>query len=368
MNNSPEEPDDPLQFLMMNGGVRNERELLRILHRAVKDASEAIILTNTGLEEPGPRILWVNPAFTEVTGYEPNEVLGQTPRLLQGPKTDESEIRRLRRRLKAEERFEGETVNYRKDGTPYINHWSIAPVHGKRGGVKFWVSVQRDVTEKRKLEEQMVRTLDQERRRIGGALHDSVGSSVTRASMKLENFIHRESLDPSQEEELEGIRSTIKEAYEDLRRISQGLSPVDLSEGGLSEGLQRLASITDRCHYDSDIDLNARLSSVGADNVLNLYWIVYEAVTNADRHADAGNIRIRVYEEEDERGESVVHLAVEDDGVGFSVEEIHEESWGLRLVKYRADLLGAEVAIDSAPGDKTRVDCSLYVEGGENGS
>ncbi|PSQ95273.1 MAG: hypothetical protein BRD55_12220 [Bacteroidetes bacterium SW_9_63_38] len=143
---------------------------------------------------------------------------------------------------------------------------------------------------------------------------------------------------------------------------------MDLSEGGLSEGLQRLASITDRCRYDSDIDLNARLSSVGADNLLNLYWIVYEAVTNVDRHADAENIRIRVYEDENEWGEPVVHLAVEDDGVGFSVEEAHEESWGLRLMRYRADLLDAEVAIDSAPGDGTRVDCSLYVEDGGNGS
>ncbi|PSQ95272.1 MAG: hypothetical protein BRD55_12215 [Bacteroidetes bacterium SW_9_63_38] len=225
MNNASEGPDDPLQFLMMHGGVRNERELLHILHRAFKDASEAIVLTGTELDPPGPQILWVNPAFTEVTGYEPSEVLGQTPRLLQGPETDESELCRLRRRLDAEERFEGETVNYRKDGTPYTNHWSIAPVYGKRGGVKYWVSVQRDVTEKRKLEEQMVRTLDEERRRIGISLHDSVGSSVTTASMKFENFIHRESLESSQEEELEEIRSTIKEAYEELRRISQGLIP-----------------------------------------------------------------------------------------------------------------------------------------------
>lgn len=289
-------------------------------------------------------------------------MLGKTPRILQGPETDKSVLRRLRRRLEAGKRFEGETVNYRKDGTPYINHWSIAPVRGEDGEIEYWVSVQRDVTEKRQLEEEVVRTLDEERRRIGRDLHDSVGSLVTAASMRLETFIHRESLGPSQEESLEEVRSTIKEAYEVLRRISQGLSPVDLSEGGLAAGLQRLASITDHCRYDSDIDLDARPSALDEDDLLNLYWIVYEAVRNAERHADATDICIRVYEGEGDRGESALHLVVEDDGVGLVRDEAEEESWGLRLMKYRADLLGADVDVESAPGEGTRVDCALYAE------
>ena len=368
MDISQEGLDDPLQYLMQNGDVRDERDLRRILHRVAKDASEAITLTDTKLEKPGPRILWVNPAFTEITGYERTEVLGKTPRILQGPDTEESVLRRLRRRLEAGERFEGEALNYRKDGTPFINHWSIAPVRREDGGIDYWVAVQRDVTEKRELEEEVVRTLDEERRRIGRDLHDSVGSLVTAASMRLENFIHRESLEPSQEESLETVRSTIKETYESLRRISQGLSPVDLSEGGLSDALQRLVSNTPNGRYDADIDLDARLSELDVDDLLNLYWIVYEAVTNAERHADASDIRIRAYDDEDERGESIVQLSVVDDGIGFSVDDVREESWGLRLMKYRADLLGAEVTIEAAPGEGTCVACSLYAEAGQEQS
>lgn len=368
MTISPASLDDSLQYLMQNGDVRNERDLRRILHRVAKDASEAIMLTDTELEKPGPRILWVNPAFTEITGYERTEVLGKTPRILQGPDTEESVLRRLRRRLEAGERFEGETVNYRKDGTPFVNHWSIAPVHGAGEEIEYWVSVQRDVTEKRALEEEVVRTLDEERRRIGGNLHDSVGSLVTAASMRLENFIHRESLEPSQEESLEKIRSTIKDTYESLRRISQGLSPVDLSDGGLAEALQRLASTTPNCRYEVDIDLDDRLSPLDVEDLLNLYWIVYEAVTNADQHADADVIRIRAHDDEDERGESVVELSVVDDGIGFSVDDAQEDSWGLRLMKYRADLLGADVTVDSTPGEGTRIDCRLYAEDVPNGS
>jgi len=368
MGISEEEIEDPLQYLVQRGDIPHERELRRIFQRVAKDASETIMLTDTELDKPGPRILWVNPAFTDITGYERTEVLGKTPRILQGADTDESELRRLRRRLEAGERFEGETVNYRKDGTPFVNHWSIAPVHGEDGGIDYWVSVQRDVTEKRALEEEVVRTLDEERRRIGRDLHDSVGSLVTAASMRLENFIHRESLDLSQEESLEKVRSTIKDTYESLRRISQGLSPVDLSEGGLAEALQRLASTTPNCRYGVEMELDDRLSSLDVGDLLNLYWIVYEAVTNADRHADADVICIQAYDGVDERGESVVHLVVEDDGTGFSREAAQEDSWGLRLMKYRADLLGGDVTIEASPGEGTRVDCVLYVEAGASES
>lgn len=362
IDSTTEEIDDPIQFLVANGNVNDERELRQIFHYAALDASESILLTDTELEEPGPRILWVNPAFTETTGYERTEVLGKTPRLLQGPDTDESELRRLRRRLNAGERFEGETVNYRKDGTPFVNHWSISPVRGNDGEIEYWLSLQRDVTEKRKLEEEVLRTLDEERHRIGRTLHDSVGSLVTAASMQLGNFIHQESLPPSQEEALENVRSTMKEAYEILRGISQGLSPVDLTEGSLAEGLQRLAATTSICRYDPEIDLDTRLSALETDDLLNLYWVVYEAVTNARQHADATAIRIRAYEGEDERKEQVVHLVVEDDGVGFSMDDVQEGAWGLRLMKYRADVLGANVSIESTPGDGTRVECTLYVE------
>lgn len=363
MSSSLDDLPEPLRFLMTNGDVQGDRELRRILHRVAKDASEAIVLTDTKLDPPGPRILWVNPAFTENTGYERTEVLGKTPRILQGPDTDESELRRLRRRLEAGKRFEGETVNYRKDGTPFVNHWSIAPVREEEEGtVDYWVSVQRDVTEKRDLEEEVVRTLDEERRRIGRGLHDSVGSLVTEASLRLENFIHGESLEPSQEEELENIRSTIKETYEKVRRISQGLSPVDLSEGSLSEGLQQLADTIPYCEYAPALDLDGRLSFMEIDDLLNLYWIVFEAVTNAERHADPTSIRIRAYDGKDERGEPVVHLVVEDDGAGFVVEEAQEDSWGLRLMEYRAHLLGAELIIESSSAEGTRVDCCLYAE------
>ena len=84
-----------------------------------------------------------------MTGYTKQEVLGKTPRILQGEKTDRSILERLKRRLIEGQAFFGHTINYRKDGSEFINQWDIHPLMNAQGEVTHWVSYQRDVTEKK---------------------------------------------------------------------------------------------------------------------------------------------------------------------------------------------------------------------------
>jgi PAS domain S-box-containing protein len=116
-------------------------------------AGEAVVVTSAELDTPGPRILYVNPAFTRMTGYAPEEVLGQTPRMLQGPRTDRRVLDRMRVDLDATGQFHGEAVNYAKDGTPYVIDWLITGACDDTGRVTEWVSVQRDVTDRKAMEE-----------------------------------------------------------------------------------------------------------------------------------------------------------------------------------------------------------------------
>ncbi|CAM4168001.1 sensor domain-containing diguanylate cyclase [Vreelandella rituensis] len=123
-----------------------EMEYQRLLETAVEQSFSAAIITTANLDLPGPTITYVNPAMTSMSGYSREELLGATPRLLQGPKTDREILHRLRVALEAGEYFEANTVNYRKDGTPYQVEWNISPVRNEAGVITHFVSVQHDIT------------------------------------------------------------------------------------------------------------------------------------------------------------------------------------------------------------------------------
>ena len=128
-------------------------EQLRLLNTAIEQSSESVLITTAQLDRPGPQIVYVNPAFTKMTGYAPEEVIGKTPRILQGPKTDRAVLARLREDCKAGKIFHGEAINYRKDGSEFYLEWSIRPVENERGAVTHFVAIQRDVTERRRTED-----------------------------------------------------------------------------------------------------------------------------------------------------------------------------------------------------------------------
>jgi PAS domain S-box-containing protein len=148
------------------------KERLRMLSKAVEQAKESVAITGAApLEEPGPQFEYVNSVHEEMTGYAEEEILGKTPRIFQGPETEQDVLDSMRAALEAEEEWEGETINYRKDGEPYRIRWNVAPVRNEDGSIEHWVSTQRDVTEKREREETLRRQkrLLEQTQRLAGA-------------------------------------------------------------------------------------------------------------------------------------------------------------------------------------------------------
>lgn len=129
---------------------------LNLLENAIRSDYDSIIITTLGLDEPGPKIVYANDGFTRMTGYTREEAIGNTPRMLQGEKTDRAVLDKLRKRLKDGQAFFGHTVNYRKDGTEFINQWDIHPLTNEEGEVTHWVSYQHDITERKRSEKQVV--------------------------------------------------------------------------------------------------------------------------------------------------------------------------------------------------------------------
>jgi len=116
--------------------------LLAAMERALKGANIPILITEASLKPPGPKIVFVNRAFCTSTRYSEKELVGQTPRLLQGPLTNRALMKELVERLKSGEPFQGETINYRKDGTPYLARWNISPICDDNGKITHFVSYQ----------------------------------------------------------------------------------------------------------------------------------------------------------------------------------------------------------------------------------
>jgi PAS domain S-box-containing protein len=132
-------------------------EQLRLLETAIEHSNESVIIMKARLDPPGPEIVYVDSAFTKMTGYAPEDVIGKTPHILNGPKTDLSILRQLCEDCSAGKVFHGDMLNYRKDGSEICLEWTAGPVRNERGEVTHFAAAQRDVSERRRIEAELRR-------------------------------------------------------------------------------------------------------------------------------------------------------------------------------------------------------------------
>jgi len=113
---------------------------ISVLKGLVEHSFDSILVTDASQRT---KIVYANKAFKTLTGYSPDEVIGKTPKMLQGPATDKKVIARLAQTLKKGGRFQGKAINYKKDGTPFIMDWRVIPAKiGKN--TKVWIAIQRE--------------------------------------------------------------------------------------------------------------------------------------------------------------------------------------------------------------------------------
>jgi PAS domain S-box-containing protein len=113
---------------------------LAFLQVLAENSFDSILITDASAEG---KIIYANEAFEKLTGHEPSSVIGKTPRILQGPGTDEKVIARLSNAMKSGGKFEGKAINYKKDGTPFIMYWRVLPIEVAKK-ITAWVAIQRE--------------------------------------------------------------------------------------------------------------------------------------------------------------------------------------------------------------------------------
>ncbi len=124
----------------------NVIELVRLF---AEPLDVAVVLTDIDLDRPGPTVLYANPAFLRMSGYESDEVLGRSPRLMQGPGTSREATRQIQRALRLDGRFTGCLQNYRKGGEAYLCEIDVRTVRRRDGTPEAFIAFEREVVRRR---------------------------------------------------------------------------------------------------------------------------------------------------------------------------------------------------------------------------
>jgi PAS domain S-box-containing protein len=213
--------------------------------------------------------------------------------------------------------------------------------------------IVQDVTERRRLEDELLEAANREQQKLGSDLHDGLGQELTGISLLLQGLGQQvKAANPSLTGPFDRISSLLSRAIRNTRSLAHGLVPVSFERGGLETALRTLAEqVTASQAVAVNLEFHWDEGPVLGDAAGNhVYRIVQESVSNAVRHGLAGNIDIRIRPME----ESLV-LEVQDDGRGIGDDALLSGGFGLRSMRYRAQAIGGTLSIHKVPGGGTRI-------------
>ena len=215
--------------------------------------------------------------------------------------------------------------------------------------------VVQDVTEEMRLREEVVEVSAEERLRIGQNLHDDLGQHLTGLALLARNLARRLAREERPEtRDAAEIERLANQAVGKTRHLARGLHPPLLEQQGLAGALEQLVGEAEELFgLSAVLEVEGEPRAVSTAEAEHLYRIAQEATTNAARHGGADELRVTWAAKPGAR-----LLVVQDDGAGFRPKEV-DQGLGLRIMRYRARLLGGELEILSAPGTGTTVRCAL---------
>lgn len=210
-------------------------------------------------------------------------------------------------------------------------------------GTEHWIGVLQDVTERKRLEREIIAAANREQERISNDLHDGLGQELTGIALMLKGLqrqLEREA--PALAADLDGVLALVNEAIEGTRAIAHGLSPVAVQLGGLAEALRGLVT---RADDPAGVRVRYRCAApptgpAELSVATHLYRIAQESLTNALRHAGASEIAVSLGASEDR-----LRLRVVDDGRGLPDDPRTGEGMGFRIMRYRAEVIGAKLRV-----------------------
>ena len=340
---------------MFTGFVRDisERKTAEksLLHYAslVKSSDDAIV----GKSLDGQITSW-NRGAEMIFGYAAEEVVGKPISIIIPPDRMAEERMILEKIIRGESVEHYETVRRRKDGKLVDISVTVSPIRERDGKIIGASKVARNITDRKRLEREILKISEREQRRIGNDLHDGLCQELAGIELMCRALEQKLAVkSKSAARQVGDIALHIREAVGHTRKLSHGLSPVEMESNGLMSALLELAANVQKlfrvqCRFQCPEPVLIH-NNVAATH---LFRIVQEAINNAVKHGKARDIVISLKPSGD-----MAALTVTDNGCGFSGDGSQNAGMGLNVMRYRASVASANLEVRSTVGKGTSVIC-----------
>lgn len=337
--------------------ARKQAELVHTQLAAIVESSSDAILSKT-LE--GIITSW-NKGAEKMLGHTANEIVGRSVATII-PADCGDELALMLESIQREEAVEPfETVRVRKDGRLVHVSLTLSPIKDEAGRVMGVSAIMQDISERKRLEAEILQVSEREQRRIAEDLHDGVGQQLGGISCLSDVLKKNLAEQASPEAEAAAkISRLLTATMAQTRSLARGLHPVAPEANGLMSALEDMATrVSDL--FKVSCQFACAQPVLIEDNTMatHLYRIAQEAVTNSFKHGKAQQIKIEL-----SSTPKRIILAVNDDGVGFKRSERRSKGLGLRIMNHRAGMIGGNFVIQKKAGGGTVAVCTVQINNG----
>ena len=363
---------------------KKEETRLKLLESVITNATDAVIITKVDPSNlHSHKIIFVNAAFLKMTGYTEKEIIGRSPSLLQGPATDPHELRRVSKSLASFQPCEMEVINYKKTGEPFWSNISLAPITDNNGNYSHWISIKRDVTERKQMEQDLI--LAKEKAEAGSKAKSEFLANMSHeirtplnSVIGFSDLLMKTSLDNTQHQYISAVYQSANSLLDiiseilDFSKIEAGKLEIDIDKTDILELGYQVADMFSFQAYKKDLEI---LLNIGLDiprfiwtDAVRIRQVLVNLLGNAVKFTEKGEIEFKIHTLIPEtEGKTTIRFIVRDTGIGiepanqykifdaFSQEDssINRKfggtGLGLAISKRLLELMGSELKLESIP-------------------
>ncbi len=377
------EDNEITHFIAIKRDISQEavtRTRLKLIETAIRNIDQGLLITDTDFGAEGTTILYTNPGFSRITGYEPREVLGRRTALLNGPQTDLTLLAGMGEALAQGRSFSGETVYRHKDGTPYDVELQCSPVRDDKDQITHYIGLISDIGPRKRAEETMRRARDQalETSRLKSEFLSTMSHEI-RTPMNgiigMTDLLLDTPLDTEQREFTGIVRDSahsllmIINDILDFSKVEAGKMEIeitDFSPANILEGVSELLSAKAR---EKKLSLatfiDPALPRLLRADPTRLRQVLLNLLGNAIKFTEHGEVQARVLSDETHR---MIRFEIHDTGIGMSPQtqarlfqsftqadssttrKYGGTGLGLAISKRLVELMGGDIGVTSEAG------------------